>query len=94
MFANIRYILAWVNLQPEIKRESRKHKNILCKGGNIRQFNFPFDPLVGLVVVVFSTEYEILEIFNSLLVIRACNHPLEDNFHIFPESISENMEIY
>ena len=34
-----------------------------------------------------------LEIFNSLLVIRACNHPLENNFHIFPESISENMEI-
>ena len=90
MFANIRYILG----QLEIKRESRKHKNILCKGGNIRQFNFPFDPLVGLLVVVFSTEYEILEIFNSLLVIRACNHPLEDNFHIFPESISENMEIY
>ena len=42
----------------------------------------------------FSTKYEILEMFNSLLVIRACNHPLEDNFHNFPESISENMEIY
>ena len=90
MFANIRYILG----QPPAGDKEGEQKNILCKGGNIRQFNFLFDPLVGLVVVVFSTEYEILEIFNSLLVIRACNHPLEDNFHIFPESISENMEIY
>ena len=92
MFANIRYILG----QPPAgdKEGEQKTQKYSLQGGNIRQFNFPFDPLVGLVVVVFSTEYEILEIFNSLLVIRACNHPLEDNFHIFPESISENMEIY
>ena len=93
MFANIRYILG----QPaatEIKRERKKPISIFCNY-NIHQsyiFVWSMGWLMGCRIF-FGIIWN-LEIFNSLLVIRACNHPLEDNFHIFPESISENMEIY
>ena len=86
----------WVKQQPEIKRESRKQKKKQSLQGRKYSsvlFSIWSTGWVGSCRIFYGI-YEILEIFNSLLVIRACNNPLEDNFHIFPESISENMEIY